>query len=87
MKASSQKKSSKPSSELPTTDIKALTFQALSTLGEPDPANITKQDILSAISFDKQGRMLSVGDRGGRIIVFQRIEENGVMDYDYLTEF
>jgi serine/threonine-protein phosphatase 2A regulatory subunit B len=30
---------------------------------------------------------LSVGDRGGRVIVFQRIEEGGVMDWDYLTEF
>ena len=59
----------------------------LNTLGEPDPSNITKQDILSAIAFDKQGQLLSVGDRGGRVIVFQRIEENGVMDWDYLTEF
>jgi serine/threonine-protein phosphatase 2A regulatory subunit B len=28
-----------------------------------------------------------VGDRGGRVIIFQRIEENGIMDWDYLTEF
>lgn len=71
----------------PSSDIPPLPFQALSTLGEPDPANITKQDILSAVAFDKQGEMLSVGDRGGRIIVFQRIEENRVVDFDYLTEF
>ncbi len=31
--------------------------------------------------------MLAVGDRGGRVIVFQRIEEGGVIDYDYMTEF
>ena len=42
----------------------------LNTLGEPDPSNITKQDILSAIAFDKHGKLLSVGDRGGRVIVF-----------------
>ena len=70
MKASSKKIVSKTSNELPTGEMKPINFQALSTLGEPDPANITKQDILSAISFDKQGKMLSVGDRGGRIIVF-----------------
>jgi len=31
--------------------------------------------------------MLSVGDRGGRVIVFQRVEEGGVVDYEYMTEF
>ena len=60
---------------------------SLNVLGESDPSNITKQDLLSAISFDKQGQMLSVGDRGGRVIVFQRIEEGGSMDYEYMTEF
>lgn len=30
---------------------------------------------------------MSVGDRGGRIIIFQRIEEDGSVDYDYLSEF
>jgi serine/threonine-protein phosphatase 2A regulatory subunit B len=42
---------------------------------------------LQSITFDKQGKFLSVGDRGGRIIIFQRIEEEGQVDYDYLTEF
>lgn len=68
-------------------DSKPLNIAALSTLGEPDPSNITKQDLLQSITFDKQGKFLSVGDRGGRIIVFQRIEEDGQVDYDYLTEF
>jgi serine/threonine-protein phosphatase 2A regulatory subunit B len=31
--------------------------------------------------------MLSVGDRGGRVIVFQRVEEQGQIDYEYMTEF
>ena len=39
-------------------------------LGEPDITNINKQDLLSAISFDNTGKILSVGDRGGRIICF-----------------
>ena len=42
----------------------------MTNLGEPDPANITKQDLLSAIKFDKFGQYLSVGDRGGRVIIF-----------------
>jgi hypothetical protein len=64
-----------------------MSLSGVSTLGEPDPANITKQDLLSALAFDKHGQLLSVGDRGGRIIIFQRIEEDGEIDFDYLTEF
>ena len=51
-------------------DPKPMNIAALSTLGEPDPSNITKQDLLQSITFDKQGKFLSVGDRGGRIIIF-----------------
>jgi hypothetical protein len=28
-----------------------------------------------------------VGDRGGRVIIFKRYEEDKVLDYEYLTEF
>ena len=75
------------SEEMPNTEIKPILFQALNTLGEPDPSNITKQDVLSAMAFDKHGELLSVGDRGGRVIVFHRVENNGVMDFAYLAEF
>ena len=54
----------------PTHDMNPLILQPLNTIDEPDPSNITKQDILSAIAFDKQGQLLSVGDRGGRVIIF-----------------
>jgi hypothetical protein len=39
--------------KLPNQEMKALNLLPLNTLGEPDPSNITKQDILSAIAFDK----------------------------------
>ena len=55
---------------------------ALQSLGEPDPSQITKTDLLSAMTFDKTGKYLSVGDRGGRVIIF----EQGQDDFDYLTE-
>lgn len=72
---------------MPQSDGKPINQLALNVLGETDPTNITKQDLLSSIAFDKQGKMLSVGDRGGRVIVFQRVEEQGVVDYEYMTEF
>ena len=59
----------------------------MSILGEPDPNNITKQDLLNTIAFDKSGQYLAVGDRGGRVIVFQRNEDSAQVDYDYMAEF
>lgn len=88
MKAKTLNHNSQPlHQELPTGEPKPLNLLSMSVLGEVDPSNITKQDLLSAIAFDKQGQMLSVGDRGGRVIVFQRIEEGGTVDYEYMTEF
>jgi 6-phosphogluconolactonase (cycloisomerase 2 family) len=77
-----------PTFSLTASEVPALNMAALNNLGEPDPANITKQDLLQSIAFDKQGQFLSVGDRGGRVIVFQKIEEDdGSTDFDYLSEF
>ena len=87
MKAKSQQKGQQSHQELPQGEIKALNQLNLNVLGETDPSNITKQDLLSAIAFDKQGTMLAVGDRGGRVIVFQRTEDHGLVDYEYMSEF
>ena len=60
----------------------------LNSLGEPKASAISKHDLLSAVAFDATGDILSVGDRGGRVILFERIQnENGQTDFDYLTEF
>ena len=48
-----------------------LNLVAMEQLGEPDPTAISKHDLLSAMAFDRAGRILSVGDRGGRVICFQ----------------
>ena len=54
-------------------DVEPLNLGFLNSLGEPKASAIGKHDLLSAISFDKTGDILSVGDRGGRIIIFERI--------------
>ena len=51
-----------------------LNLLFLNSLGEPKASAIGKHDLLSAISFDAAGDILSVGDRGGRIILFERIQ-------------
>jgi hypothetical protein len=53
MKSKSSSKAPQISQELPTTEAKALNLFSLNVLGESDPSNITKQDLLSAIAFDK----------------------------------
>lgn len=68
--------------------VQPLNMQALTQLGEPDPSAINRQDLLSAIAFDRTGKILSVGDRGGRIICFNLTEnDKGQQDFEYLTEF
>lgn len=33
--------------------------------------NVSDEDIISAVSFDKTGRCLGLGDRAGRLIIFE----------------
>jgi hypothetical protein len=63
-----------------------LNLLNMNSLGEPDPNAISKHDLLSSISFCKRGDFLSVGDRGGRVIIFEHKNE-GVEDFEYFTEF
>lgn len=66
----------------------SLPLYFMNSLGEPKASAISRHDLLSAIAFDATGDILSVGDRGGRVIIFERIRnEQGLTDFDYLTEF
>jgi serine/threonine-protein phosphatase 2A regulatory subunit B len=57
-------------------------------LGERDQSNVTDSDVLTAISFDKTGEYLAVGDKGGRVIVFRYggLKNSKYFDYRYFTE-
>ena len=57
-------------------------------LGERETSNVTDSDILTAITFDKTGEYLAVGDRGGRVIVFRYMElkNSRYFDYRYFSE-
>jgi serine/threonine-protein phosphatase 2A regulatory subunit B len=72
------------------TAIPAINWVYANGLGERDPASITDHDVLTSIEFDKTGEFLSVGDKGGRVIVFKRIrskKKSRVDDFEYFTEF
>jgi len=52
--------------------------------GEKDSVEeVSDVDIVSAIEFDETGEFLAVGDRGGRVVVF----EQDASDYKFFAEF
>lgn len=51
----------------------ALDWKFSQVFGEPTPGeDVQDIDVISAIEFDKTGDNLAVGDRGGRLVVFEK---------------
>ena len=44
-------------------------------------------DIVSAIEFDETGEFIAVGDRGGRVVVFERSTGKERSEYKFFAEF
>lgn len=81
----------------------ALDWQFLQCFGERTPGEeIQEADIISAVEFDGDGKHLVTGDRGGRVVLFDRMESQpqrvgpeqrqpaqrlSQFEYRYLTEF
>ena len=57
-------------------------------LGEREQKNVSKNDVLTALAFDKTGNYLAVGDQGGRVIIFKynELKNSRYFDYRYFTE-
>ncbi|ORZ40782.1 hypothetical protein BCR44DRAFT_52752 [Catenaria anguillulae PL171] len=52
-----------------------------------DMDDITEADIISAVEFDHTGDYLATGDRGGRVVLFERNEGKRGCEYKFYTEF
>lgn len=52
-----------------------------------DIENVTEADIISTVEFDHSGEFLATGDRGGRVVLFQRNESKKHCEYRFYTEF
>ena len=54
-----------------------------------DHEKLIEEDIISVLKFDKGSKHLYVGDKAGRIIVFERLHKakNKELEFDYLFEF
>src|SRR5690242_10934188 len=47
-------------------------------------------DIVSAIEFDETGEFIAAGDRGGRVVVFEKakqLKKNALPEYKFYCEF
>ncbi len=49
---------------------------------------VSEEDIISAVKFDQSGKYLSLGDRAGRLIIFDAQQPKGKkhLEYSYYTE-
>ncbi|KAF7319992.1 Protein phosphatase PP2A regulatory subunit B [Mycena kentingensis (nom. inval.)] len=59
--------------------------QAFGDKGEIE--EITEADIISAVEFDSTGNFLATGDKGGRVVLFERNLTKKSCEYKFYTEF
>ncbi|KAI7862088.1 WD40-repeat-containing domain protein [Spinellus fusiger] len=52
-----------------------------------DSDDITEADIISVVEFDPTGDYLATGDKGGRVVLFERNESKRECEYKFHTEF
>ncbi|KAG1054787.1 hypothetical protein G6F43_003217 [Rhizopus delemar] len=65
-----------------TTENKWKFAQCFGDKGDSD--DITEADIISAVEFDHTGDYLATGDKGGRVVLFERNENSHEPEFDYL---
>ncbi|KAF8705255.1 Protein phosphatase 2A regulatory subunit PR55, partial [Rhizoctonia solani] len=49
--------------------------------------DITEADIISTVEFDNTGDYLATGDKGGRVVLFERNNQKRGCEYKFYTEF
>ncbi|KAI9269163.1 protein phosphatase PP2A regulatory subunit B [Phascolomyces articulosus] len=52
-----------------------------------DADDITDADLITAVEFDPTGDYLATGDRGGRVVLFERNDDKQGCEYKFHTEF
>ncbi|KAG5456239.1 MAG: hypothetical protein BJ554DRAFT_4072 [Olpidium bornovanus] len=52
-----------------------------------DVDDITEADIISTVEFDHTGDYLATGDKGGRVVLFERNEGKKCCEYKFHAEF
>ncbi|QLL32737.1 hypothetical protein HG536_0D02590 [Torulaspora globosa] len=61
-------------------------FKFSQCFGDKADIVVTEADIITAVEFDRLGDYLATGDRGGRVVLFERNNDKHC-EYKFLTEF
>ena len=71
------------------TPSKATNYKFTQLFGYKGPnEKILEEDVINTLAFDPSGNFLAVGDKAGRVIVFEAKEsKKGATSYDYFSEF
>lgn len=62
-------------------------FKFSQCFGDKADIVVTEADIITAVEFDHTGDFLATGDRGGRVVLFERGDDTKHCEYKFLTEF
>lgn len=62
-------------------------FKFSQCFGDKADIVITEADIISTVEFDHTGDYLATGDRGGRVVLFERNNKKSGCEYRFHTEF
>ncbi|CCC68531.1 hypothetical protein NCAS_0B04470 [Naumovozyma castellii] len=62
-------------------------FKFSQCFGDKADIIVTEADIITAVEFDHTGDYLATGDKGGRVVLFERNKANKHCEYKFLTEF
>ncbi|KAK2026990.1 UAA-domain-containing protein [Colletotrichum zoysiae] len=69
-------------------DTNSPTWKFTQCFGDKgDVEDITEADIISTVEFDHTGNYLATGDKGGRVVLFERNETKKTCEYKFHTEF
>jgi serine/threonine-protein phosphatase 2A regulatory subunit B len=69
-------------------EIASPTWKFTQCFGDKgDVEDITEADIISTVEFDHTGNYLATGDKGGRVVLFERNETKKTCEYKFHTEF
>jgi len=65
----------------------AASFNLVQIFGDKN-GRVAEEDIISAVEFDQTGKYLSLGDRAGRLIIFdaQQQKNKKTVEFGYYTE-
>ena len=62
-------------------------FKFSQCFGDKADVVVTEADIITSVEFDHSGDYLATGDKGGRVVLFERNNSSKNCEYKFLTEF